>query len=234
VRQLQKIIFSGLMILLVWACSTSDETPNNTGLNYFPLSVGNTWIYDVSEVVYDTLIQDKKLNYQEKHEIIDSYTNDLGESVYVIFISTRSIETAPWTYLKTWSAKISYLNEIIVNEENEPYLKILLPVSAGRTWKGNKYNNVESIRTNGRVDNFVINDFGKTFNGYNKTFKVEESDDSNFSYDDIRYSVYAENIGLVYRLSRYIEYCDDNDCFGLGLRKHEVTKTHTLISYEGK
>jgi hypothetical protein len=234
VVQLRKIIFLGLLLSLAVACSTSDENSKTIVFNYFPLSIGNTWIYTVNEVIYDTLIQNKKLDYQEKQEIIDSYTNDLGETIYVLFISTRPNETSAWTYSKTWSAKISYLNEVIVQEENEAYLKILLPVSARRTWKGNKYNNIESIRTNGRIDNFIVDDFEKIFNNYPKTFKVEESDDSNFSYDDIRYSIYAENIGLVYRVNQYIEYCDENDCFGLGLRKHEVTKIHTLVSYEGK
>lgn len=216
------------------ACSTSDENPGNVSFNYFPLSMGNTWVYDVNEIIYDTLIQNKKLAYQEKHEITDAFKNDVGETVYVVYISTRANEGTAWTYKKTWSAKISYLNEVIVQEENEAYLKILLPVSNGRTWKGNKYNNIESIRTNGRIDNFVVSEYAKPFATYNKVFKVEESNDSNFSYEDVRYSMYAENIGLVYRINRYIEYCDENDCFGLGLRKHEVTKVQTLVSYEGK
>lgn len=230
--QLQKILFSGVVILMVAACSTSDENPNRSTFSYFPLAKGNNWIYVVDEIIYDTLIQNKKLHYQEKHEIIDTYANQLGENVYVLHLSTRNNDASAWAYSKTWSAKISYLNEVIVQEENTAYLKILIPIANGLAWKGNKYNDIESIRTNGRIDNFVVGNFKKPFNNYSNTFKVEESNDDNFSYKDVRHSIYAENIGLVYRINRYIEYCDENDCFGLGLRKHEVTKIQTLVAYE--
>lgn len=231
-RQIIKIILSVSVALVVAACGASDESPASANLTWFPLAEGYSWVYDVKEVTYDTLIQNKVLTYQEKYEIVDSYKNQLDETVYVMYRSTRDNEVAAWKYADTWSAKISRLNEVIVQEENIAYLKILLPISSGRSWKGNKYNDIESIRTNGRIDNFVIKDLEKPFGMFDKTFKVEESDDDNFSYQDVRYSIYADNVGLVYRINKYIEFCDENDCFGLGLRKHEVTKIQTLVAHD--
>lgn len=216
------------------ACNSKNEKPAETGAKYFPLKVSDTWVYDVTEIIYDSLIQNKKNIYQEQYEIVEETNSQLNENTYVIYVSTRSNESNPWVYSKTWSAKISILNEIIVNEENISYLKILLPIRDGLSWKGNKYNTIESTRTNGRIDNFIIKDFKKPYKDFNSTFKVEESNDINLSYADVRYSVYAENVGLVYRINQYIEYCDQSDCFGQGIRKHEVTKIQTLKSYDLK
>jgi hypothetical protein len=233
VKHLQKYFVAGLIMLLA-SCDSSDEKPADSGLRYFPSTIGSFWIYDVNEIVYDTLIQNNVLAYQEKFEVMDEFENQLGERTAIVYIYKRTDDTKAWVYETTWSAKISTLNEIIVIEENVAFLKILLPVTSGSTWKGNKYNDIESKRTNGRIDNFVITDFEKPYNEFPETFKVEESDDTNFSYSDIRYSVYAEQVGLVYRINKYIDYCDENDCFGLGIRKHEVTKIQTLVTYEIK
>ena len=222
------------LILTIYSCNTHVEKPPSNGAEFFPLTVGKIWVYDVSEIIYDSLIQNKKKTYQEQYEIVDQIKSQLSEDTYVIYISTRSDESSPWVYSQTWSAKISVLKEVIVNEENIAYLKILLPIRDGLSWKGNKYNTIESLRTNGRIDDFTIKDFKKPYKEFNSTFKVEESNDVNLSYSDIRYSLYAENVGLVYRINQYIEYCDQSDCFGQGIKKHEVTKIETLKSYDFK
>lgn len=221
------------LILITYGCN-SGEKPAETGAKYFPLKVGNSWIYDVNEVIYDSLIQNKKNSYQERYEIVDQIKSQLNEDTYIFYISSRTNDANPWVYSQTWSAKISILNEVIVNEENISYLRILLPVRDGLSWKGNKYNTIESSRSNGRIDNFVIKDFRKSYKEFVSTFMVEESNDVNLSYSDVRYSIYAENVGLVYRVNQYIEYCDQSDCFGQGMRKHEVTKIQTLKSYDLK
>ena len=216
---------------MVSACNSTDDKAVDTGLKYFPLTVGSFWIYDVSEVTFDTLAQNKIETYQEKYEVAEGYENELKETVFVMHVSKRNTDNDPWNYAQTWSAKVSLLNEIIVSEENIPYIKLLIPVKEGLTWKGNKYNTIESDRNNGRVDEFSINDFKEPFENFTTTITVYESDDLNFVYKDVRYSVYAEDIGLVYRKNNYVEYCDDIDCFGLYLRKHERTKIQTLKEY---
>ncbi|HEY8934341.1 MAG TPA: hypothetical protein VIM65_03940 [Cyclobacteriaceae bacterium] len=221
------------VILVAVACDSSNETNySKTGLNYYPLHVGNSWTYTVSELKFDTLIQNISSSYQEKFEVVDSFQNLSGEAEFVIHLSTRNNEDAAWTYSQTWSARVSALNEILVQEENVTYLEILLPVSNGLSWKGNKYNTIESTRTNNRIDTYVIKDFPKAYNTFSHSFKVQESDDKNFAYEDVRYSIYAENVGLAYRINKYIEYCDDAVCFGLNIRNHEVTKIETLVEYE--
>jgi hypothetical protein len=227
---MRKYLVPALLVML-GACHSSDEQRVENGSEYFPLQTGNSWTYDVSEIAYDTAIQNKKVHYQEKFEIADKFSDHDGNDTYVIYRSTRASEAASWTYIETWSAKISDLNELIVSEGDVPYIKILLPVHDGLSWKGNKYNTIEASRSNGRIDNFTITDYQKPFDDHANTLTVTESNDINLSYKDVRYSVYAKDLGLVYAVNNYVEFCDDDSCFGLNLRKHEVTKIKTLIDH---
>jgi hypothetical protein len=212
------------------ACS-SEEKPVDLGLKYFPLKVGNVWTYNVSEVTYDTLIQDITTQYQEKHEIIEIYKNQQDDDVYVIHVSKREDSDDGWEAFQTWTAKITTTNEIIVSEENIPYLKMILPVSEGVNWRGNKYNTIESERSNGKVDDFLYLDVTAPYGDFTNTITVQESNDLNLSYKDVRYTIYADGIGVVYEVDSYIAYCDDIDCFGLSMRKHEHTKIQTLVDH---
>jgi hypothetical protein len=217
--------------MLLQACSSSDESQVNNNLKYFPLKVGNTWTYNVSEITYDTLIQNIVIEYQEKFEIIDSYKSQLDEEVYVIHLSTRSDENDDWVSTQTWTAKLSTINEVIVSEENISFVKMVLPVKEGVSWRGNKYNTIEADRNNGRIDNFLFLDVEKSYGDFANTITVQESNDLNFAYKDVRYSIYADGIGLVYNVDSYIDFCDDVDCFGKNVRKHEHTKIQTLVGH---
>jgi hypothetical protein len=220
-----------ILICLLNACSSSDEKPVDAGIKYFPLAVGNYWIYDVSEITFDTLIQDITAEYQERFEIADSFKNQLNEDTYVIHLSKRNTSDDAWENIQTWTAKVSNANEIIVTEENVAYVKMVLPVREGVNWLGNKYNTIEAERNNSRIDSYVFQDVKRPFRDYNNTITVQQSNDINLIYKDVRTSTYAENIGLVYQMNNYIDYCDDDACLGLYLRKHEHTKVQTLAEY---
>jgi hypothetical protein len=229
--KLLRYFFVVVLLVLLKGCNSSSETSFNSDLKYFPLKVGNSWTYNVTETTFDTLIQNIVSSYQEKYEITDTYKSQVNEDVYVIHISKRNTSDDDWQVSETWTAKVSNQNEVIVGEENILYVKMILPVHEGVTWKGNKYNTIEAERNNGRIDNFVYINVKKPYNDFPNTITVLESDDKNFAYKDVRYSVYASDVGLVYRVNNYIDYCDDIDCFGMYIRKHEHTKIQTLIDH---
>jgi hypothetical protein len=227
-----RYFFISFLIILFNACSSTDENPLDTGLKYFPLQVGNYWIYDVTEITFDTLIQNITENYQERYEVVDSFENQLSEIAYVIHVSKRDDVDAAWEFDQTWTARLSNANEIIVAEENTPYVKLILPIREGATWLGNKYNTIEAERSNSRVDNYVFQNVKDAFDVYNNTITVQESSDLNLIYKDIRSSTYAEEIGLVYRINQYVDYCDENSCLGQYRRKHEQTKIQILAEHD--
>jgi hypothetical protein len=225
------VVLSISATCLFQRCSSSDEKPADTGLKYFPLSVGNYWVYDVSEITFDTLIQDITIDYQERFDVVDSFKNQLNEITYVIHLSKRNTPDDAWENIQTWTAKVSNANEIIVTEENIAYVKLILPVREGSSWLGNKYNTIEADRNNSRIDNYIFQEVNKPFGDYANTITVQQSNDINLVYKDVRASIYAEKIGLVYQINNYIDYCDDDTCLGLYLRKHERTKIQTLAEY---
>jgi hypothetical protein len=219
-------------MIVIYACS-SDEKPVDNGMTYFPLNVGNYWVYQVSEVIFDTTTQNIVKDYQQKLSVENSFKNSLGEDNYVIYMSQRDNDDDAWEYKETWSVKISSLNELIVNEENIPYVRLIFPVTEGLAWNGNKYNGLEEV--NNETNEYKIVDYKQPYNDYLNTVTVEEADELNFVYKDMRYFVYAKDVGLVYHIDSYIDYCNEqnaeSNCFGLYIRMHERTKIETLIEH---
>jgi hypothetical protein len=225
------LYFFCLLLILAQGCNTSDEKAVDIGLKYFPLKVGDAWTYNVSEVTYDTLIQNIVKDYQEQYEIVDTYKNQLNENVYVIHLSTRDNVDDDWEASQTWTAKVSKINEVIVSQEAIPFIKMILPVKEGVQWLGNKYNTIEADRNNGRIDTYSYLNVKKSYGDFANTITVQESNDLNLAYKDVRYSVYADSVGLIHRIDSYIDYCDAADCFGQYVRKHEHTKIQTLVEH---
>ena len=222
--------FAALFLLLVYACNP-DETPvTNRGSAYYPMRNGNYWIYDVRTVTYDTLIQDVTRIYQKKLSITDSMINAEGETVYKIFVHERGNAEDAWTYTQTWSLRTARNGEIIVSEDNVPYVVLINGAREGTSWNANRYNNLTEDPVM-----LSVTAFQKPHAGYDNTITVTEADERNLIFTNERYKIFAKDVGMVYNRQSYTEYCNDQggetSCFGQFIRAKERTTTETLAAY---
>jgi len=218
-RHFTKYLAASLIFLA--ACGSNEVHKTDIGLDYFPLRKGFYQIYQVDGTQYSEVADPQAFHHELMVEVVDSFpnTNNSGYT-YVIYRSERDDATSEWTYKETWSARIEG-NEVVQNEGNASYVKLILPIKNGTTWNGNKYNNMAA-------DAYLVKmvDEPQTVNGitFDKALVIEqEKNEDPIVFRDIRIEYYARGAGLIYKEFTQLNYCTDNDCLGQQQVKSGVT-----------
>ena len=224
-------LVSFILLFAFFCCSTSSEVKLSIQ-SYYPLRVGNYQIYDVSQTTFNRLTcaetSQSVLTYQLKMVITDSMANAEGGFTYVVHRYGRLDPTAAWTDSATWTTRIS--NGSVINSENDVvFVKLVYPFSTTAKWNGNLYNSLG-------YDSMKVKSIGQPYavssgNKFNNTVTVVQSDEKNFVYQDSRFEVYANAVGLVYKSKVMLNYFTDAACFTQLDIKTGVIYTQSLNSY---
>ena len=222
-------LFSAMLILLD-GCSYSDAI-SVSGQSYFPLRVGNYQIYQVSETnIQHTFCTDTSQptnTYQLKVLTFDSVKNAEGGYTFLIHRYTRVDSTQSWVDLDTWSARVTS-NQVIVNEGNTSYVKLIFPLVNNSKWNGNLFNNLGE-------EDYHFTNFNQPYqitNGkrYATTLTVVQSDNEDFFvFNDKRIEVYAPSVGLIYKETTQLTYFQD-PCYGQQKVKSGIIYSQALKS----
>lgn len=218
--------------MVAWAavsCSSPDVRRADHGESYFPLQKGFYQRYDVNQVKY-VLGVPETLNYELKVQVADSFATQNGDYTYVLYRSKRSSNETSWTYIDTWSATRSD-RQVVMQEENVPYVKLTFPVAEGITWNGNLFNTTAE-------ETYSLQEFNRpqTIGGtvYDDCVTVMQSDNNDFIvFLDQRKEVYARNAGLVFKQTTQLHYCTDTNagCLGQQIVDEGIIYTQTLKEY---
>ena len=192
-------------------------------VNYFPLRVGQTWLYDIEETsITRAACTDNgttTFSYQLLVEVVDSIPADQGFT-YRFKRSKRTNAADPWLDFETWTAQLIG-NRIVVSESNISYVKLLAPITNDLVWNGNLYNNRQELNGKNEDDYkstlvnkpYVVESSGLSFG--NSVSVVQNDEQSNIIYRDSRLEVYADQVGLVYKESYLLNYFSNSQlpCF---------------------
>lgn len=172
------------------------EAPASIGLEYYPLSEGQTWIYQVDSTSYLPFSADSvHYTFQRKNTVLKTIVDPAARLIYEIEQMQRRDSNFEWIYQKTFFV---FKDRVMVeqNEDNIKIVPLVFPVKQNKSWDGNQLNNKGAQA-------FVYKEVGKArwVNGnfYPESFKVRQMDDSTFfdQFRDIEY--YAKDVGLIYR-----------------------------------
>jgi len=214
IRQMKKIYFFIIIVIgtfFLYSCG-SEKDPyqsSDDSSEYFPLEVGNTWIYSVDSIVYDykgTVIDTIHNEVQEK--ITNFYTDNEGVKSFIIERSNKKGNN--WIVSNIWSANLDK-TQATRTEDNLRFIKMVFPIYKNKSWDGNAY-----IDTQNQIV-IIAGESIKMFEQWSYRYldvSINETVGNN-TYDDIlvvqqvdnensiqkRYSIekYARNIGLVYK-----------------------------------
>ncbi|MBY0427148.1 MAG: hypothetical protein K2Q22_16045 [Cytophagales bacterium] len=193
------------VLVAMVSCGPKEEVAlAPTGLEYFPLKVGDTAVYQVAR--YDTAVNGNVIasNYFLKEVVQDTFVDaQYGISYKVDRYKSPVSSTSSWVYDSTW---YSYKNnfEAVRVENNVPYVKLSFPIKNNKEWDGNMKN------VYGENMYKMINVDRKYQLGsleFPKSLLVLQTPDT--TYDRIvgqnkRLEVYAANVGLVFKQAVYI------------------------------
>lgn len=221
--------FSALLI----GCSSSDA-PQISDQSYFPLRVGNFWIYQVNENDILRLTcngnGETLSNYQLKELISDSVKNAEGGYTYTIHRYTRPDSTKPWMDLDTWTTRVNN-SQVIINESNIPYVKFIFPLVERTVWNINFYNNMEaSYDTLKNLRQSYTLASGKKIQN---TFTARRDNGEFIISHEKEVEVYAASIGLIYKESEELNYFNNTSdpCYAQQVVKNGNIYVQSLISY---
>ena len=232
-----KLFISWLLLALV-ACESHTSFPKIDSNAYYPIQKGSQWTYGVAETQFSSVTGQTIATYDLKVLVSDTLVTS-GEVVYTLQRFRRADDTQPYTAIDTWSVRKSDF-AIIVQQGNVPYLKLSLPLSAGKTWNGNAYNNLggKDRCADGTLtcDNYAVKLLAQGFQqgtlSYKNTVTIEENNAVDpIVGQDVRTSVYALGVGLVSYESNVLSYCTVGSCIGQQIVESGIAYKQTLKDY---
>jgi len=216
-------------IVLLQSCKEENEVPIEFGYDYFPLEIGKYIEYDVDSIIYDLVAGNNSISrsnsIQIREEVIDSFPDNEGRTVYRIERFERENETEEWQVSDVWAAVITDRQAERI-EENLRFIKMIFPVSNNTNpWNGNKFIDENLVISVEGESVFVfknwIYQYGEIgipleVNGLNFDDVVEiyQAADSNFIELRSSFEQYARGVGLVKREVRILDTQCIDDCAG--------------------
>ena len=225
-KQIYNYLF--LVVVALYGCGDNEPINKASDLEYFPLQTGFYQIYSIDETIYTELDPPQEFSYELKTEVVDSFANLEGGITYVLYRSTRTTENDPWVFKEAWSAKTN-AQYIVLMEGNVSYIRIALPAFKDKDWNGNALNSLGE-------DIYRIESKGKSYSlsgalEFQDALVVDQENEVNSLFRDEREEVYARNVGLVYKKSIVLNYCDEVPCFGQQIISEGVDYLQVLKEY---
>ncbi len=204
-------------VIMLGSCSKQLEVIKLTPLSdYYPLQVGKYITYNLDSTVFINFgTKDTVISYQVQDRVDSQITDNLGRPAYRIYRYIRKNSSQPWTPNNTFLA-IPTNNSIEFVENNLRFLKLVLPIENGTTWKGNSYIDAYSLNSTLKY----LDDWDYSYDSVGATIKLGNIPVSNSikvnqrdeflgqdpklpttQYAEKNYSVekYAKGVGLVYK-----------------------------------
>ena len=180
------------LLALLWGCNKgNEEVTVDLGYDYYPLSVGNAWVYEVKIIDKNTL-SDDTVSYQLK-EVVAEVVDGGDEDNYLLYRYKRTNETASWVIDSVWSVKKE--KQYLVKTENNVRLqKLAFGVSPGLLWDGNRWNIFAE-------ETYEIVSLGSSYTlkgvKYAAVLEVEQAVEKNLISSLDKRERYAKGVGLI-------------------------------------
>ncbi len=195
---------------ILFSCSDTLE-PSKIGFNYFPLEIGDYRIYQIQQIEYSLFAATDTAHYQLKELVVDTFSTQ-SELNYILHRFKRDLSTDKWQLDSVWTSRRTQ-NHAIVVENNIPFVKMVFPIRLDKVWDGNLFNSSPP-------DEYQITEISGSMETPAGTFidnltVFENNERDTLIFQDIRQSIYALNVGLIYKNSSILDFCNtDPDCLG--------------------
>jgi hypothetical protein len=172
-----------------------DVAPIDRGVAYFPLKIGDTWVYEVDSISFDNFESQIDTHHYFVQLIVEDSIVRSNNTQFSVLRSIKTDSTGPWTFQSrlTFSRIGNYAQ---VNEHNETIIKLLFPLQLYAYWDGNLYNSQNEQL-------FEITDLHVPYNGrhvaVDSSLTVLQKDVMNALQRFYSFEIYGKNMGLLYR-----------------------------------
>ncbi len=185
-----------LLLLAIAACKPKETETPGLGYDYFPLHIGKTAVYAFDSIAFDDNTKSSDTFYYELTWRVDTFfVNQSGHPVYVINQSVKDTSSGIVFNRMALFAEINP-QQLVFTENELSFVKLVFPLGNVTSWNGNMYNTLFR-------QTYQLRYFNKPENGLTTAF-VQEANNINAIEEEVRYSIYAQNIGLTTFYSKYL------------------------------
>ncbi len=198
-----------ILAQLLFISSCNEEIEPNVdffGYEYYPLTVGDYRIYHTSTTYYnlDGSIDSAKYLVKEIAEESVLFTD--GNTRIILGRYSKEINDLEWKKDSIWAVLMDD-QKIVVSEANVDYVKLVFPVAEEKEWDGNATNAEQS-------EFYSIINLNKSYSydtlTYENALTVVHNDlldPAKITEDDVRFEVFAKDVGLIHKYRKKINYC---------------------------
>lgn len=218
-------ILVALFPLLMISCKKETDQYSSISISdYSPLEPGKFITYQLDSLVYLNFgTRDSTFSYQVKYQVDSLIKDNLNRDAYRIFRFIRKTPADAWFPSGTFMA-VNTTGSLEFIENNLRYVKLVLPIKDGVSWKGNSFIDTYSLNSELKYLDDWDYTYGEveapaTIGRFNldNTITVHQRDemigDPSFpdAYSEINFGEekYAKGIGLVYRKFFHSEFQPD-------------------------
>ena len=130
-------------------CKDASQPAPETGVGYYPVAVGNFWVFAVADTTYSQASgQGAQVvpsvvtasAYQFRETVTQVFTDAAGQMAYRLVRARRASAAAVWRDDSVFvlSATPQF---VALNRNNTRTLELVFPVREGRSWNFNAFNN---------------------------------------------------------------------------------------------
>ena len=127
-------------------CKESVEVLPEAGQTYYPVAVGNFWIYAVTDSTWSMATPSNPVSrptatsYQFRETVTETFTDAAGQPAYRLVRAKRASSAASWMNDSVFVLSAT-AQSVVLNRNNSRTLELIFPVREGRSWNFNAYNN---------------------------------------------------------------------------------------------
>lgn len=205
--------------------------PPETGISYFPTITGQYIVYEADSFFYDDdLVDSLDITGSQKFLLKILYEGEFTDSagkkaMRMEFFRKNFNPDIPYD-LQDWlpngvGKAIRTNRELLWQEGNEYFLKLIFPMVEGKSWNGNAYNYQDQweYRLVSKGTPYISK------MSFGKTAVVEQTGIRDLIlYDQFGKEIYAEGIGLVYRVFNNLLLHPDTSGYRISMEAIEVFK----------
>jgi hypothetical protein len=223
-------VYIGGLVLMFSLASCYENTepfdPSKLGFEYFPLELGNYWIYQIDSVKYqsDGQIIDSSLAFI-KEEVVEILLDINQDTIYRIERFHRASDSTEWKIIDVWAAQKSQTQAIRI-EENLKFIKLVFPAVQFSSWDGNIFFDEDILIQSGgeflqvyKNWNYQIASVGVSeiidSTEYSDVLIVEQADYETVLERRFAIEKYEKGIGLLYKEMLILDTQCIADCEGM-------------------
>ncbi len=209
--------FCGILLLVLSCTEEVPLQPETLGLKYYPLKIGDFWIYKVTETRYHNQFAEQandSVSYFVREQIDTVFRDLAGEDTYKFTRSLRNSPTEAWSQDSVFVVNKSG-SDVRITQNNQRVVAFIFPVLEGKQWNAHIFNTQSSVNNPAEETFYSFANVGQAavINGINyaNTVKVVQLANENAIEQQGLYEIYAYSVGRIFKQKLAYQYCSDPD-----------------------